>query len=313
VFEVGPELEYNGMRVLSHDTCPDSLSVAAHTCINVWHGILCVDEMNFATHTPPRLELHQRELETKVTETTDLTGSVLMLREELAALRRSSIEEMSAERKVRAAAETAQRDAESEARAASLKWQQEDAAYQLSARLLQGEIDNRKQELARSKQWAEETIAAGQQRMSEQRQRYEERLLSEKEKADIEVRAAQERARTAYAQLEVMRTDTKQQYAELHRTMDQTIATITSAHQDEKKAFETRLTVAKADAKVVFDKLLTEQVQLMVEDKARHQILLTTAGCSSVLVSRDGGASVLLPQHACAYFHQSRFSEKFTS
>ena len=94
-----------------------------------------------------RLELHQRELETKVRETTALTGTVLTLREEIAALRHASTDELSTERKGRVAAEMGQREAETAARTDSMKWQQEDAAYQLKARLLQGEIDNQKQEL----------------------------------------------------------------------------------------------------------------------------------------------------------------------
>ena len=202
-----------------------------------------------------RLELHQRELETKTRETTELTSTVLTLREELAKLRQSFTEELSRERQERETATRVHRELESSARAESLKWQQDDAAHQLKARLLQSEIDNQKKEMVRHNSWAEETITATQTRMSEQRQRYEERMLAEKEKADIELRGSQERTRTAYAQLEVTRTDSKHQLAEMQQSMAQSISAVTARLSDQSKeaaqSFELRLVSVKDELKEV--------------------------------------------------------------
>ena len=227
-----------------------------------------------------RLELHQRELETKTRETTELTGTVLTLREELATLRQSFTQELSGERQAKEAATRIHRELQNSARAESLQWQQDDAAHQLKARLLQSEIDNQKQEMVRHKQWAEETISAAQTRMSEQRQRYEERMLAEKEKADIDLRGSQERTRTAYAQLEVARTDFKHQLAEMQRGMDQSIVTVTTTMKEQasedRKAAEARLATVQdalkeCDARLGSAKGERDKLLLRVEETERER------------------------------------------
>lgn len=199
-----------------------------------------------------RLDLHQRELETKNKEATELGTTVLLLREEVASLRSSHASELSAERQQVEATAKKHRESEQNARAESLQRQQDAAAHQLKVRLLGSEIDNQKQELARHKQWAEDAATTSQARLSEQRQRYEERALAEKEKADIELRGSQERTRTAYAQLEVVRTDAKSQMAEVQRTMEQTVTSVNenlrSQLKESANAFEARLATAKEES-----------------------------------------------------------------